>query len=145
LTLIPILYVAHAYVHITQLDFVDRMREDARSEAERATTTSDEGPILGETVKQSQSRIKKATEKGEAERRDVVFENALLLMLQGLLYSDYHDALRSGDSGRLEKSSDIVCMMFQGLKCRKNYRYLTLDFKACREKEWTPEMRELWL
>jgi hypothetical protein len=128
-----------------QLDFVDRMREDARSEAERATTTSDEGPISGETVKQSQSRIKKASEKGEAERRDVVFENALLLMLQGLLYTDYHDALRSGDSGRLEKSSDIVCMMFHGLKRLKNYRYLSLDFKACREIEWTPEMRELWL
>jgi hypothetical protein len=128
-----------------QLDFVDRMREDARSEAERATTTSDEGPISGETVKQSQSRIKKASEKGEAERRDVVFENALLLMLQGLLYTDYHDALRSGDSGRLEKSSDIVCMMFHGLKRLKNYRYLSLDFKACREMEWTPEMRELWL
>jgi hypothetical protein len=126
-----------------QLDFVDRLREDAGCEAAMATTL--EEPISGETVAQSQSRIKKATAKGDAERRDVVFENALLLMLQGLLYTDYHDALRSGDSGRLEKSSDIVCMMFHGLKRLKNYRYLSLDFKASRAKEWTPEMRELWL
>jgi hypothetical protein len=60
-------------------------------------------------------------------------------------YTDYHDALRSGDTGRLEHSSDILCVMFQGLSKLKNYRALSLEFKACRVKEWTDEMRELWL
>jgi hypothetical protein len=126
-----------------RLDFVDRVRQESRREA--AAATSDDVPIPGEPLKQSQSRYEKATTEAEMERRDVVFENALLLMLQGLLYTDYHDALRSGDSCRLEKSSDIVCTMFQGLTKLKNYRQLTFAFKACRAKEWTPEMRELWL
>jgi hypothetical protein len=66
-------------------------------------------------------------------------------MQQALLYEDYHDALRCGDSGRLERSSDMLCVMFQGLTKLKNYRHLSLDFKASRAKEWTEEMRELWL
>jgi hypothetical protein len=93
-----------------QLDFVDQLRQDARMEA--AMETVEEMPIEGETLKQTQTQIKKLKTDAEMRRQDVVFENALLLMLQGLAYTDYYDALRSGDSGRLEKSSDIVCTMF---------------------------------
>jgi stress-induced morphogen len=126
-----------------RLNYVDRLRGDARQAAEAAT--ADTEPVAGESLKQTQARIKKATTDAEMEKRDVVFENALLFMLQALIYTDYHTSLRSGDSGRLERSSDMLCVMFQGLSKLKNYRQISLDFKACREKEWTKEMRELWL
>jgi hypothetical protein len=128
-----------------QLDFVDELREDARNEARREVEASDGAPLPGEKAKQTESRKKKAMAEAEMRKRDICFENALLLMVQALLYTDYHDALRSGDTGRLEHSSDILCVMFQGLSKLKNYRALSLDFKACRVKEWTDEMRELWL
>jgi hypothetical protein len=128
-----------------RLDFVDRLREDARDEARVEVATSEDPPVVGETAKQSEARKQKATTAAELGKRDIVFENALLLMQQALLYEDYHDAIRSGDSGRIERSSDIVCVMFQGLSKLKNYRQLSLDFKAARVKEWTEEMRELWL
>jgi hypothetical protein len=126
-----------------RLNYVDRLRGDARQAAEAAT--ADAEPVTGESAKQTQARIKKATTAAEMEKRDVVFENALLFMLQALIYTDYHTSLRCGDSGRLERSSDMLCVMFQGLSKLKNYRQLSLDFKACRVKEWTKEMRELWL
>ncbi len=40
--------------------------------------------------------------------RDIVRENALLLLNYGLLYLDFNDACRKGYSGRLEKC--IACM-----------------------------------
>jgi hypothetical protein len=64
-------------------------------------------PIAGETKKQAESRQKKAKTEAEFGRRDIAFENALLLMQQALLYEDYHDALRCGDSGRLERFTVI--------------------------------------
>jgi hypothetical protein len=128
-----------------QLDSVEHLREDARDEAQMEVVTNDGAPLSGETAKQTETRIKKAIAKAEMSKRDVVFENALLLMVQALLYTDYHNAIRSGDTGRLERSSDILCVMFQGLSKLKNYRALSLDFKASRVKEWTENMRELWL
>jgi hypothetical protein len=125
-----------------RLDFVDRLREDARDEARLEVA---ETSVLGETSKEAEAKKKKAMTDAEMGKRDVVFENALLLMQQALLYEDYYDAMRCGDSGRLERSSDILCVMFQGLSKLKNYRHLSLDFKASRVKEWTDEMRELWL
>jgi hypothetical protein len=128
-----------------RLDYVDRLRETARDEAQIEVATCDDPPIPGETRKQAETRQKKAKKDAEFGRRDIAFENALLLMQQALVYQDYHDALRSGDSGRLERSSDMFCVMFQGLSKLMNYRHLSLDFKASRAKEWTDEMRELWL
>jgi hypothetical protein len=128
-----------------RLDFVDRLREDACDEAHIEVATSDEPPMAGETKKQAETRQKNARKEAEFGKRDIVFENAILLMQQALLYEDYYDAMRCGDTGRLERSSDILCVMFQGLTKLKNYRHLSLDFKASRAKEWTEEMRELWL
>jgi hypothetical protein len=128
-----------------RLDFVDRPREDASDEAHIEVATSDEPPMAGETKKQAETRQKNARKEAEFGKRDIVFENAILLMQQALLYEDYYDAMRCGDTGRLERSSDMLCVMFQGVTKLKNYRHLSLDFKASRAKEWTEEMRELWL
>jgi len=78
--------------------------------------------------------------------RDIVFENAILFLIHSLIYIDFHDATRIGDSGRVEKSLNIATVMFQGSGSSKsNYHNLTLDLKASRVKEWTPEMHELSL
>jgi hypothetical protein len=128
-----------------QLDFVGHLREDARDAARREVNASDGASLPGEKAKQTESRKKKAMADAEMCKRDICFENAILLMVQALIYPDYHDSLRSGDTGRLEHSSEILCVMFQGLSKLKNYRALSLDFEACRVKEWTDEMRALWL
>jgi hypothetical protein len=116
-----------------QLDFVDRMREDAACEAARATTTTDEGPISGETVKQSQSRIKKATEKGEAERRDVVFEN---ISKKRWLCDGFRRTFASRPSSQPQKIIDyfptalavgvgwkVTCETMEGLEANPPDRY----------------------
>jgi hypothetical protein len=129
--------------HWLRLNYVNRLWGDAREAAEAAT--ADAEPVTGESAKQTQAQIKKVTTAAEMEKRDVVFENALLFMLQALIYTDCHTSLTCGDPGRLEQFSDLLCVMFQILSKVKNYCQLSLDFKACCVKEWTKEMRELWL
>jgi hypothetical protein len=67
------------------------------------------------------------------------------MLTQALIFYDGHEALRAGDTGRLEKAMDMKCVMFQGIPKFKNYRIAMFDAKARRAKEWTPEMRELFL
>jgi len=127
-----------------QLKFVDSLRDTATSKAEWSLHESQHA-ALGDGV-----RRKKPTKSDLASEtlrhRDIVFENAILFLVHSLIYIDFHDAIRVGDSGRVEKNLDIRTIMFQGSGSSKsNYRNLTLDFKASRVKEWTTEMHELWL
>jgi hypothetical protein len=97
-----------------QLDFVDRLREDAKDDAKADIAAVGDSPVPGDTAKQAKDRKKEALNKAKMARRDVVFENALLLMLQALLYTDYHDSIRSGDSGRLERSANLGRKLYVG-------------------------------
>ena len=42
------------------------------------------------------------------ESRDIVHENALIMLQQILVYKDFHDAMRGGHSGRMEKDLEIA-------------------------------------
>jgi hypothetical protein len=129
-----------------QLNFVDGLRDKAISQATQSLREKQRSDV-GSASAIRPKKIAKADLDAEIfRRRDVVFENALLFLVHSLIYTDFHDAIRCGDSGRVEKSLDLGTVMFQGSGSHKsNYRNLTLDLKASRVKEWTPEMHELWL
>jgi hypothetical protein len=133
-------------------DHVDTLREEAEGQAgsefddaEMQAHTEAASQVVRESAAQQQSRRKKTVKEAVLQRRDIVYENAILFLTHSLIYTDFCDSIRSGDTGRLEKSLDILMVMFQGLPKMKNYRYQTLDFKALRTRLWTEEMRELWL
>jgi hypothetical protein len=125
-----------------KLDYVDELRERVKRQA--AESYTDE-PEDSDTAAKAKSRRNKGITAEEEKHQDIVHENALLLLIHSLVYTDFHTAIRNGDSGRQEKCLDILCVMFQGMTKLKNYRFQTLDMKASRTREWTDEMRELWL
>jgi hypothetical protein len=94
---------------------------------------SDGASLPGEKAKQTVSRKKKVMAEAGMRKCDICFENVLLLMVQAILYTDYNDAQPSSDTERLlvEHSSDILCIMFEGLSRLKNYQAPSSNFKAC--------------
>jgi len=72
------------------------------------------------------------------ESRDIVYENALIMLQQMLVYKDFHDAIRGGHSGRMEKDFEIAMVMFAG--CGKsNYAKEMMEQQIDRLAVWTPE------
>jgi hypothetical protein len=130
-----------------QLKFVDGLRDKATSEAIQSLRETQNVTQMDRGVASRRKKPTKSDLESETLRhRDIIFENAILFLVHSLIYIDFHDAIRVGDSGRVEKNLDIATIMFQGSGSSKsNYRNLTLDLKASRIKEWTPEMHELWL
>ena len=75
-----------------------------------------------------------------AQRRDVIYENALILLNTGLLYLDFADACRGGYSARVEKCIQCFAVLFQG-SYAKNYAGEMLHLAACLKKLWNPEFK----
>ena len=76
--------------------------------------------------------------------RDIVRENALLLLNSALVYQDFHDACRGGYSGRVEKCIQIFAVMFQGTKF-SNYASECVHLVASLNHIWKPEFKQAWL
>jgi hypothetical protein len=94
------------------------------------------------TVQEIEFSTAKYKEKYIAERclesRDIVYENALIMLQQILVYKDFHDAMRGGHSGRMEKDLEIAMVMFAG--CGKsNYAKEMMEQQIDRLRVWTPE------
>jgi hypothetical protein len=119
-----------------QLKFVDGLRDKATSEAiQNLHETQNIVPGASGTA-QRKKPTKSELESETSHHRDVVFENAILFLVHSLVYIDFHEAIRVGDSGRVEKNLDIGTVMFQcSGSSKSNYRNLTLDLKASRVKE----------
>jgi hypothetical protein len=133
---------------------VDNLREEAEGQAESEfddaemqAHTEAASQVVRESAAQQQSRRNKTVKEAALQktRRDIVYKNAIIFLTHSLIYTDFCDSIRSGDTGRLQKSFDILMVMFQGSPKMKSYRYQTLDLKALRTRLWTAEMRELWL
>lgn len=75
--------------------------------------------------------------------RDILYENSLLFMQQSLLYRDYFAAMRSGDTGRLEKSMEFFLILFEGAG-KSNYSRELMEQQVDRKVLWTPYMRAIW-
>ena len=78
------------------------------------------------------------------ELRDYPREAAVLLTRDLLFIRDYEDAVKSGDSGRLEKVVEIWSVEYQPTK-KSNYQRELIHLVACLKKIWTPVMRKHWL
>ncbi len=65
--------------------------------------------------------------------RDIIRENALLLLNYGLLYLDFHNACRKDYSGRLEKCIAYMAMIYQGSH-QTNYSMELIHMVVCMKR-----------
>ena len=79
-------------------------------------------------------------EKEITERRNVIHENALILLNLGLLYLDFADTCRGGYSARIEKCIGCFTVVFQGSSA-KNYGGEMMRLVACLKKLWKPKFK----
>jgi hypothetical protein len=78
------------------------------------------------------------------EERDIVRENAFLFLQHGIVYNEFCEAMRYGDSGRVERCLRLFCIWFQATR-QTNYAMETIHMVACLRKVWSPELREYWM
>lgn len=77
-------------------------------------------------------------------KRDIVRENAVLFLQHGLMYRDFCDSMRCGDTGRVKHCLSFFMTWFQG-STLKNYAAETLHMVACLDCLWSPKLRLFWL
>ncbi len=72
--------------------------------------------------------------------RDIVRENALLLLNYGLLYLDFNDACRKGNSDRVEKCIACLAVIYQ---VSHQYRYSIelIHMVACMKRIWKDDLK----
>jgi hypothetical protein len=78
--------------------------------AERQSTGRNAEPLPSFDRKKEESRILKELSGG---MWDVVWQNAALLVVAGLVYRDFSEACKGGYSGRVEKCIQTLMLMFQ--------------------------------
>ncbi|KAL7267473.1 hypothetical protein RUND412_009936, partial [Rhizina undulata] len=93
-----------------------------------------------EFLKSKQKFIKTTS----AKLRDFAYENSLLLMQHSIIFIDFYDALYSGDSGHLERSTEFFTVIFEG-SGKRNYTRELLELQVDIKAVWTPLMKEIWL
>ncbi|KAI5796530.1 hypothetical protein EDC01DRAFT_629332 [Geopyxis carbonaria] len=75
---------------------------------------------------------------------DVAFYNGILFMQHGLMYKDLYTAVRSGCTGRVEKSLEMWTVFFQGIG-KTTYASHLLAFQIDKMCAWTEEQHYIWL
>ncbi|KAF8467164.1 hypothetical protein BDZ91DRAFT_793569 [Kalaharituber pfeilii] len=79
----------------------------------------------------------------EANERDIVYENACLLMQHGSIAWMLHQDIKNGDTDAIQKDLEILTIMFNG--CRKShYAKAMLELAIDRKTWWTESMDYLW-
>lgn len=80
---------------------------------------------------------------GPVEGRDVLLENASLMLQHGLMYLDLSTAIRKGDTGRVAREMEILTVLFHG---GTQYKYAAelLDWSAGMCHSWSDSMKLFW-
>lgn len=78
------------------------------------------------------------------ENRDLALENAILFLRDLLVYRDYKDAVKCGDTGRIVNVLGYWCAMYQGTSL-KNYPQEMVHFITCLKRIWSPEFKDVWM
>lgn len=78
------------------------------------------------------------------EERDILRENAHLMTRDLLVVRDYESAIKSGDTGRIEKVLEVWCVEYQATS-KVNYASELVHMIACLKKLWKSPMRDHWL
>ena len=77
------------------------------------------------------------------DERDPVYENAILFLQHGLIYRDFCDAMRHGDSGRVKNCLTFFMFWFQGSKF-SNYARELIHLVASLNHIWSRDMCLHW-
>jgi hypothetical protein len=76
---------------------------------------------------------------------DIVRENAILFLQHGIMYRDFSESIRSGDSGRIEHCMVYFANWFQASRHANYVKETMMHLVACLRKLWSPEFRQYWL
>lgn len=68
----------------------------------------------------------------------------MLFARDGLVYREYEDAIRAGDTGRIEKVIRYWALLYQGTNL-SNYPQEMIHLVACLLKIWGEDIRDMWL
>ena len=80
----------------------------------------------------------------EVTSRDTVFENAILLFQHGIIYREFSQAMKDGDTGRVEECLLFINIIFQGTKLH-NYKFEFLNLLTSLRHRWSEGLRRFWL
>ena len=83
-----------------------------------------------------------------ARARDLVMENAVLLLQHGLMYRRFAEAVRSGDTGWVVHCIKYFAIWLQNDSKKaslSNYRVGSLHLMASLTHIWSPEFRRYWM
>lgn len=125
--------VLHCLLKVSGADSLDSFSEgltwdELRGHAEAVVDTFSDARVV-DCLRSSRSQEKEACASGEQERGgqsgDMIFENAVLFLRDGLLLREFSDAIKSGDSGRVLLVLKIWAFSFRG-SGRTKYAYEVL-------------------
>ena len=80
----------------------------------------------------------------EEEERDIVHENAVLLLQHGSMYRDFCEAIKSADTGRVNHCLNFFAIWFQGSR-KSKYALETMHLVACLNHLWDPKAVQYYM
>src|ERR1700738_1329667 len=95
-----------------------------------------------ETLLSHLSHVGQWRKQPESER-DLAFENAVLFIQHAMMYRDLSEAIRSGDSGRIEHCLQFLTIWYQASD-EHNYARETIHLIACLRALWSQDLRQAW-
>ena len=101
--------------------------------------------IIIKDIRDKKSNLQKVGKLRESKDkdRDILHENALLFLQHGLMYRDFCNAMRFGDSGRVIHCLVYFAIWFQGSGL-SNYAWEIMHMVTCVRHTWSEEMVEFW-
>jgi hypothetical protein len=78
------------------------------------------------------------------EVRDIAHENVVLFIQHGLMYRDFTNSMRTGDSGRVLHCLKFFTIWFQGSRS-SNYSLETIYLSSCLSAIWSEELGKFYL
>ena len=111
----------------------------------RQILTEQNWRIAIKDIREKKSNLQEVGQLREAKDkdRDILYENALLFLQHGLMYRDFCNAMRFGDSGRVIHCLVYFALWFQGSGL-SNYAWEIMHMVACVRHAWSEEMVEFW-
>ena len=78
-----------------------------------------------------------------ASERDLPYENAILMVQHGILYREFGDAMKVGDSGRVEQCLLYFNLFFQGT-AQHNYKFEMMNLVTSLRYTWSQGLKDFW-
>ncbi|RPA73617.1 hypothetical protein BJ508DRAFT_333924 [Ascobolus immersus RN42] len=118
----------------------------AADNAHAPTDDATDNPIGGGQSKRKRGRGKDKDQPAQdapPDRRNVPFENSLLFIRDCLMYLEFWDAIRTGDTGRLDKNLQYWTVLFQATS-HTAYAKELIHLRACLKHIWSDRAKQVW-